>query len=103
MVTATAGAATPEYRWLENGSTVTGTAAHYIVPATKNVGVYVYIRQAKSEECSDWQGSNAFTVEVKNKNDDGVCLDGVMWAKYNVDKPGSFAASPRSTGKTLSV
>jgi uncharacterized protein (TIGR02145 family) len=88
-VAATAGAT---YRWLENGSTVTGTAANYTV-ANKSVGVYTYIRQAKSAGCADWQNSNAFTVEVKNKNDDGVCIAGVMWAKYNVDEPGSFTAS----------
>jgi hypothetical protein len=86
------------YRWLENGSTVTGKEANYTVPATKSVGVYTYIRQAKTEDCSDWQNSNAFTVEVKNKNDDGVCINGLMWAKYNVDVPGSFTGSPDKIG-----
>jgi hypothetical protein len=96
-VAATAGAT---YRWLENGSTVTGTAANYTVPTTKSVGVYTYIRQAMSEGCTDWQNSNAFTVEVKNKDGiDGVCLGGVMWAKYNVDEPGSFTTDPMSVGK----
>jgi hypothetical protein len=93
---ATAGAT---YRWLENGSTITGTAANYTVPKTKSVGVYTYIRQAKSEGCADWQNSNAFTVEVKNKNNDGVCIAGVMWAKYNVDEPGSFTANIYDPGK----
>jgi hypothetical protein len=94
-VAATAGAT---YRWLENGSTVTGSAADYTV-ANKSVGVYTYIRQAKSEGCADWQNSNAFTVEVKNKNDDGMCIAGLMWAKYNVDEPGTFATSIESPGK----
>jgi uncharacterized protein (TIGR02145 family) len=88
------------YRWLENGSPVTGTAANYTVPATKSVGVYTYIRQAKTTGCADWQNSNAFTVEVKNKEGiDGVCLGGLMWAKYNVDEPGTFAATPDAPGK----
>ncbi|MDR2449067.1 MAG: hypothetical protein LBD52_03820 [Prevotellaceae bacterium] len=88
------------YRWLENGSTVTGTATSYTVPATKSVGIYTYIRQAKTTGCTDWQNSNAFTVEVKNKEGiDGVCLGGLMWAKYNVDEPGTFAATPEALGK----
>jgi hypothetical protein len=95
--TASAGAT---YRWMENGNKVTGTAAAYTVPATKSVGIYTYIRQAKSEGCADWQNSNAFTVEVKNKEGiDGVCLGGIIWAKYNVDEPGTFAATPESPGK----
>ncbi|MDR2448902.1 MAG: hypothetical protein LBD52_02965 [Prevotellaceae bacterium] len=82
------------YRWLENGSTVTGAAANYTVPATKSVGIYTYIRQAKTTGCTDWQNSNAFTVEVKNKEGiDGVCLGGEMWAKYDVGEPGYFALS----------
>jgi hypothetical protein len=96
------GAASITYRWLENGSTVTpeGEAyTSYTVPKTKNVGVYTYIRQAKSAACPDWQSSNAFTVEVKNKNADGVCLGGVMWAKYNVDEPGSFTTAQDARGK----
>jgi hypothetical protein len=88
------------YRWLENGSTITGATANYTVPATKSVGLYTYIRQAKSTGCTDWQSSNPFTVEVKNKEGiDGVCLVGLMWAKYNVDEPGQFAAHPDSMGR----
>jgi hypothetical protein len=88
------------YRWLENGSTITGAAApNYTVPATKSVGIYTYIRQAKSTGCTDWQSSNAFTVEVKNKNDDGVCINGLMWATRNVDMPGSFTEAIGDTGK----
>ncbi|MDR0737815.1 MAG: hypothetical protein LBF39_01950 [Prevotellaceae bacterium] len=87
------------YRWLENGSTVTGTAANYTVPVTKSVGIYTYIRQAMSEGCTDWQNSNAFTVEVKNKDDDGVCINGLTWAKYNVDDPGNFTQSIYAPGK----
>jgi hypothetical protein len=99
-VDASAGTATITYQWLENGSTITGaSAASYIVPATKSVGLYTYIRQAKTDDCPDWQSSNAFTVEVKNKNDLGVCLGGVMWAKYNVDEPGSFTNSQTARGK----
>jgi uncharacterized protein (TIGR02145 family) len=93
---ATAGAT---YRWLENGSTVTGAAANYTVPKTKSVGVYTYIRQAKSEGCADWQNSNAFTVEVQNKNDDGVCINGLTWAKYNVDERWTFAETIKDPGK----
>jgi hypothetical protein len=98
-VPASAGEATITYRWLENGSTVTGTAATYTVPKTKSVGVYTYIRQAMTDGCPDWQSSNAFTVEVKNKNDLGVCLGGIMWAKYNVDEFGTFAESLEAPGK----
>jgi uncharacterized protein (TIGR02145 family) len=98
-VAATTGAGLT-YRWLENGSTVTGAAATYTVPATKSVGVYTYIRQARTTGCTDWQNSNAFTVEVKNKEGiDGVCFGGVMWAKYNVDEPGTFAATSDAPGK----
>jgi hypothetical protein len=98
-VDASAGGATITYQWLENGSKVTGTAASYTVPATKSVGLYTYIRQAMTTGCPDWQSSNAFTVEVKNTHVDGVCLGGVMWAKYNVDEPGSFTYDPNATGK----
>jgi uncharacterized protein (TIGR02145 family) len=88
------------YQWLENGSTVTGAAATYTVPKTKSVGVYTYIRQARTTDCTDWQSSNAFTVEVKNKDGiDGVCLGGLMWAKYNVDEFGKFASAPEAPGK----
>jgi hypothetical protein len=91
------------YRWLENGSTVTledPSYTSYTVPATKSVGIYTYIRQAKTEDCDDWQSSNAFTVEVKNKEGiDGECIGGAMWAKYNVDEFGTFAASPEEVGK----
>jgi uncharacterized protein (TIGR02145 family) len=88
------------YQWLENGSTITGaSAASYTVPKTKSVGLYTYIRQAMTTACPDWQSSNAFTVEVKNKNEDGVCIRGLMWATRNVDTPGSFAASVCDPGK----
>jgi hypothetical protein len=100
-VDASAGGATITYRWLENGSTVTpeGEAyTSYTEPKTKSVGVYTYIRQARTEGCPDWQSSNAFTVEVKNKNDTGVCFGGVMWAKYNVGEPGSFTYDPEVLG-----
>ncbi|MDR0873068.1 MAG: hypothetical protein LBN27_06320, partial [Prevotellaceae bacterium] len=30
---------------------------------------------------------------------DGVLINGVVWAKYNVDAPGTFAATPESAGK----
>jgi hypothetical protein len=87
------------YRWLENGSTITNaTAASYTVSA-KSVGIYTYIRQAMTVGCPDWQSSNAFTVQVKNKEGiDGVCIGGAMWAKYNVDVPGSFTTSPGEPG-----
>jgi uncharacterized protein (TIGR02145 family) len=85
------------YRWLENGSPVTGTAANYTVPATKHAGTYTYIRQAKTTDCTDWQNSNAFTVAVINP-DDGTCIAGITWAKYNVDVPGSFTTSPDDLG-----
>jgi hypothetical protein len=87
------------YRWLENGGVVTGAAANYTVIG-KSVGVYTYIRQAQTTGCTDWQNSNAFTVEVKNKEGiDGVCFGGVMWAKYDVDEPGTFAATSDAPGK----
>ncbi|MDR0680815.1 MAG: hypothetical protein LBG15_03025 [Dysgonamonadaceae bacterium] len=88
------------YRWLENGSIVHETAATLLVPTTKSVGIYTYVRQAKSTDCTDWQNSNEFTVEVKNKEGiDGVCLGGVMWAKYYVGEPGSFVATIDARGK----
>jgi uncharacterized protein (TIGR02145 family) len=53
------------YRWLENGQVISGaTAANYTVPASKVAGVYTYIRQAKSAECTEWQSSNEFVVSV---------------------------------------
>ncbi len=53
------------YRWLENGSVISGaTAANYTIPTTKPTGVYTYVRQSKSGSCSDWQSSNAYTVSV---------------------------------------
>jgi uncharacterized protein (TIGR02145 family) len=53
------------YQWLENGQVISGaTATAYTVPAGKPAGVYRYIRQAKSEDCLEWQSSNEFTVSV---------------------------------------
>jgi uncharacterized protein (TIGR02145 family) len=55
------------YRWTENGNVLTGaSAATYAVPNNKAVGVYTYIRQAKSADCTEWQSSNEFTVTVFN-------------------------------------
>jgi uncharacterized protein (TIGR02145 family) len=55
------------YQWLENGQIVPGaSAATYVVPGTKGAGLYTYIRQAKSADCSEWQSSNEFTVTVFN-------------------------------------
>ncbi len=56
------------YRWLENGNEIKGvTTANYTIPTTKTTGVYTYVRQSKSGSCSDWQGSNAYTVSVGHK------------------------------------
>jgi uncharacterized protein (TIGR02145 family) len=53
------------YQWLENGQIISGvTTADYTVPGTKTAGLYTYIRQAKSADCSEWQSSNEFTVTV---------------------------------------
>jgi uncharacterized protein (TIGR02145 family) len=53
------------YQWLENGQVIAGaTATAYTVPNDKPAGVYRYIRQAKSEDCTEWQSSNEFTVSV---------------------------------------
>jgi uncharacterized protein (TIGR02145 family) len=53
------------YQWLENGLVLTGaTATIYTVPDNKPEGVYTYIRQAKSANCSEWQSSNEFTLTV---------------------------------------
>jgi uncharacterized protein (TIGR02145 family) len=55
------------YQWLENGQLISGaTAAGYTVPSGKAAGLYTYIRQAKSADCSEWQSSNEFTVTVFN-------------------------------------
>jgi uncharacterized protein (TIGR02145 family) len=60
---AASGAST--YQWLENGQVISGaTAANYTVPDTKDAGIYRYIRQAKSADCSEWQPSNEFVVTV---------------------------------------
>jgi uncharacterized protein (TIGR02145 family) len=53
------------YQWLENGLVLTGaTAVTYTVPDNTPEGVYTYIRQAKSADCSEWQSSNEFTLTV---------------------------------------
>jgi uncharacterized protein (TIGR02145 family) len=53
------------YQWLENGQLIPGaTAAGYTVPSDKAAGLYTYIRQAKSADCSEWQSSNEFSVTV---------------------------------------
>jgi uncharacterized protein (TIGR02145 family) len=60
-----AAASAATYRWLENGQVVSGaTAANYTVPSTKVAGIYRYIRQAKSADCTEWQSSNEFVVSV---------------------------------------
>jgi uncharacterized protein (TIGR02145 family) len=52
------------YQWLENGQLISGaTAATYTVTG-KGAGLYAYIRQAKSADCSEWQSSNEFVVTV---------------------------------------
>jgi uncharacterized protein (TIGR02145 family) len=38
------------------------------------------------------------TVTVKVVSEDGVMINGVVWAKYNVDAPGKFAAKPEDPG-----
>jgi hypothetical protein len=53
------------YQWLENGGIIPNASAPtYIVPDTKAAGLYTYIRQSKSADCSEWQSSNVFTVTV---------------------------------------
>jgi uncharacterized protein (TIGR02145 family) len=53
------------YQWLENGQIIPGaSAATYTVPSDKATGLYAYIRQAKSADCTDWQPSNEFVVTV---------------------------------------
>ena len=37
-------------------------------------------------------------VTVLNVPEDGVLVNGVVWAKYNVDAPGTFAANPEDVG-----
>jgi uncharacterized protein (TIGR02145 family) len=55
------------YQWLENGQIISGaSAATYMVPSDKVEGLYTYIRQAKSADCSEWQSSNEFAVTVFN-------------------------------------
>jgi uncharacterized protein (TIGR02145 family) len=55
------------YQWLENGRIISGAkAATYVVPSSNAVGNYIYIRQAKSEDCIEWQSSNEFVVTVFN-------------------------------------
>lgn len=39
------------------------------------------------------------TISVIVVPSEGVLIDGVIWAKYNVDAVGSFAAAPEATGK----
>jgi uncharacterized protein (TIGR02145 family) len=53
------------YQWLEDGQLISGaSAANYTVPNNKAAGLYTYIRQSKSADCSEWQSSNVFTVTV---------------------------------------
>ncbi len=41
-------------------------------------------------------GSNACPCP---EDEDGVEIDGIIWAKYNVDAPGTFAKTPESSGR----
>ncbi len=78
------------YRWLENGNVISGaTAANYTIPSNKTTGVYTYVRQSKSGSCSDWQGSNAYTVSVVVGC---LTVNGTTWAETNVDAPYTFAS-----------
>jgi uncharacterized protein (TIGR02145 family) len=53
------------YQWVEDGLVLTGASGPtYTVPSNKEAGIYTYIRQAKSADCSEWQSSNEFTVTV---------------------------------------
>jgi uncharacterized protein (TIGR02145 family) len=55
------------YQWLENGQLLSGASLPtYTVPNTKVAGLYTYVRQAKSADCSEWQSSNEFVVTVFN-------------------------------------
>ncbi|MDR2450050.1 MAG: hypothetical protein LBD52_08860 [Prevotellaceae bacterium] len=93
-VSGTAAAVT--YRWLENGTPISGaTAVNYTIPANKSAGIYTYIRQANSKECIEWQNSNAFTVQI----DCGVRIENTIWACSNVDEFGTFATAPDADGK----
>ncbi len=80
---ATAGS---EYRWLENGSVISGaTSANYTIPSNKTPGVYTYIRQSKSGSCSDWQGSNAYTVSVGHKPGDKATMQNFFPCNYTTN------------------
>ena len=80
---ATAGS---EYRWLENGSVISGaTSANYTIPSTKPGGVYTYVRQSKSGDCSDWQGSNAYTVSVGHKPGDKATMQNFFPCNYTTN------------------
>jgi uncharacterized protein (TIGR02145 family) len=40
----------------------------------------------------------ATTAAQKANPEDGVLINGIVWAKYNVDAPGTFAAKPEDAG-----
>jgi uncharacterized protein (TIGR02145 family) len=43
-------------------------------------------------------GEQAVSQSLSSTEDEGVVINGVKWATRNVDKPGTFAASPESAG-----
>jgi len=64
--------------WTENGSVVSTNASYtFTVSANRNL---------------------VANFTLQNPTDNGVIINGVTWATRNVDKPGTFATNPESTG-----
>ncbi len=81
----------PSSESMENGKVIAGaTDVSYTIPADREIGVYTYIRQSKSADCTDWQSSNAFTVNILPN----LTVDYITWAACNVDDYQTFAMQP---------
>ena len=91
-----------------SGGGANATGASCTVNATANSG-YSFVNWTENGSSVSTNSSYTFTVSA-NRNlvanftpqpiqtENGVIINGIKWATRNVDKPGTFAANPESTG-----
>jgi uncharacterized protein (TIGR02145 family) len=87
--------AVSDQTWVTIAKTTTGftlsAAANNTTKAPEPATITVTAGTAPSIEI--------YAMQDKGFPADGVLINGIIWAKYNVDAKGTFAASPEATGK----
>jgi uncharacterized protein (TIGR02145 family) len=76
--------------WSSNSASATVDANGTVTAVSAGSAIITATAGGKTATC---------TVVVKTIPTEGVLINGVVWAKYNVDEPGVFAATPESAGQ----